>query len=255
MSAAYAQRLAWLTGFGGSAGTAAVLTDKAAIFIDGRYTLQVRDQVDGRLYAYEKRARRPAWPPGWRTTPRRARDRLRSVAARQGLGRCRQGAARKGGRWSPVEGNPIDAIWADRPAPSLAPALVHPLEHAGKSSEAKRAEVAEWLAARGLDAAVISALDSSPGCSTCAGADVERTPVTLSFVLAHADGTADLFIAEEKVTPELRAHLGNAVRSMPARGFVPALGAGGQARSRSIPNARSRRCSPRWKGRARKWSS
>ena len=110
-----------------------------------------------------------------------------------------------------VESNPIDAVWADRPAPSLAPAMVHAAEYAGQSSEAKRSAVAEWLTARRLDAAVISALDGVAWLLNLRGSDVERTPVALSFVLAHADGTAELFIAEEKVTPELRAHLGNAV--------------------------------------------
>ncbi|NCU11727.1 MAG: aminopeptidase P family protein, partial [Sphingomonadaceae bacterium] len=129
----------------------------------------------------------------------------------------------RGASLEPVEGNPIDAVWADRPAPSPAPALVHPAEHAGQSSEAKRSAVAEWLTARGLDAAVISALDSVAWLLNIRGQDVDRTPVALSFVLAHADGTAELFIAEEKVTPELRAHLGNAVTIRPRDAFVPQL--------------------------------
>ena len=221
---AYAQRLAWLTGFGGSAGTAAVLTDKAAIFIDGRYTLQVREQVDGRLYEYQSvpATSVAAWladnaAPGakigfdpW-------------LHGKPWVDAANRALRAKGAALEPVEGNPIDAIWADRPAPSLAPAEVHPLEHAGKSSEAKRSEVAEWLAARGLDAAVVSALDGVAWLLNLRGTDVERTPVTLSFVLAHADGTAELFIAEEKVTPELRAHLGNAVTVRPREDFVPAL--------------------------------
>jgi Xaa-Pro aminopeptidase len=85
--------------------------------------------------------------------------------------------------------------------------------------------VAEWLAEKKLDAAVITALDSVAWLLNLRGSDVERTPVALSFVLAHADGTAELFIAGEKVTPELRAHLGNAVRISPREGFTPALAA------------------------------
>ncbi|KAH2776933.1 hypothetical protein KXW38_009791, partial [Aspergillus fumigatus] len=92
-------------------------------------------------------------------------------------------------------------------------------------SEAKRAAVAEGLSARGADAAVIAALDSVAWLLNIRGTDVSRTPVALSFVVAHADGTADLFIAPEKVTPELRAHLGNAVRVCPREAFVPALAA------------------------------
>ncbi len=87
--AGYAQRLAWLTGFGGSAGTAVVLADRAAIFADGRYTIQVRDQVDGAPVSNTARSRPNRCPPGWRNMPRPGReDRLRSLAAWQALGRC-----------------------------------------------------------------------------------------------------------------------------------------------------------------------
>ncbi|MET1756076.1 aminopeptidase P family protein [Novosphingobium sp. RD2P27] len=226
---AYAQRLAWLTGFGGSAGTAVVLTEAArnpaaAMFVDGRYTLQVRDQVDGRLYTYENvpqtsvaqwlgahapqgaRIGYDAWlhSKGWAATARRALE-------------------ANGGSLVAVESNPIDAVWEDRPQPSPAPALVHDDAFAGKSSQAKREALSAWLVEQNLDAAVISALDSIAWLLNIRGEDVERTPVALSYVLAHADGTAELFIAEEKVTPELSRHLGNAVRIMPRDAFVPAL--------------------------------
>ncbi len=221
---AYAQRLAWLTGFGGSAGTAAVLADKAAIFIDGRYTLQVREQVDGRLFEYVSvpASSVSAWlgenaPAGgkigfdpW----------LHGKPWVDSVNKALHG---KSAALEPVEGNPIDAIWADRPAPSLAPALVHGNAYTGQSSEAKRSAVAEWLTTKGFDAAVVSALDGVAWLLNLRGTDVNCTPVALSFVLAHADGTAELFIAEEKVTPELRAHLGNAVTIRPREAFVPQL--------------------------------
>lgn len=221
---AYAQRLAWLTGFGGSAGTAAVLADKAAIFVDGRYTLQVREQVDGRLYEYQSV---PATTvAAWLADNAAPGARIGFdpwLHGKPWVDAVNRALRTKGAALEPVESNPVDAIWADRPAPSLAPAQVHALEHAGKSSEAKRSEVAEWLSARGLDAAVVSALDGVAWLLNLRGTDVERTPVALSFVLAHADGTAELFIAEQKVTPELRAHLGNAVTVRPREQFVPAL--------------------------------
>jgi Xaa-Pro aminopeptidase len=159
---AYAQRLAWLTGFGGSAGTAAVLANEAAIFIDGRYTLQVREQVAERLFAYVSvpATSVAAWlgehaPEGGRIgfDP--------WLHGKPWVDACNKALKDKGATMEPVADNPIDAIWSDRPAPSLAPALVHGSEHAGKSSEAKRSEVAEWLTARTLDAAVISALDGA----------------------------------------------------------------------------------------------
>ena len=223
---AYAQRLAWLTGFGGSAGSAVVLKDKAAIFVDGRYTLQVREQVDGRLYEYQSVPQTSVAAWLGEHAPEGGRIGYDAWLHGKGWADSTAGAlkARKATLVA-VQQNPIDAIWQDRPAPSAAPALVHPDEYAGVSANEKRAEVAAWLSARGLDAAVISALDSVAWLLNMRGSDVDCTPVALSFVLAHADGTADLFIAPEKVTPELAQHLGNAVRVQDRAAFTPALAA------------------------------
>jgi Xaa-Pro aminopeptidase len=221
----YAQRLAWLTGFGGSAGTAVVLADRAAIFVDGRYTIQVRDQVDARLFEYRSVPAEPI--PAWLAEHAPAGAKIGFdpwLHGKPWVDACVKALADKGASMVPVGGNPLDVVWADRPAPSAAPALVHPTELAGQSSEAKRSQVAEWLAAKGLDAAVVSALDSVAWLLNIRGADVDRTPVALSFVIAHADGTAELFIAEDKVTPELRAHLGNAVTIAPYSAFEAGLG-------------------------------
>ena len=221
---AYAQRLEWLTGFGGSAGTAVVLHGKAAVFVDGRYTLQVRDQVDGSLYGYESVPQTS--PAAWLAShaPQGAKIGYDAwLHGQQWVQAVQTALQARGGELVAVDGNPVDAVWTDRPAPSLAPALVHPAALAGQSGEAKRAMVADWLNERQLDAAVISALDSIAWLLNMRGSDVACTPVALSYVIAHADGTADLFIAAEKVTSDLRAHLGNAVRISPREAFVPAL--------------------------------
>ena len=221
---AYAQRLEWLTGFGGSAGTAVVLANEAAIFVDGRYTLQVRDQVDGKQWSYQSVPQTSVAEWLGQYAPQGAKIGydawLHAKGWAQGVAKTLEG---RGASLVAVPSNPVDAVWQDRPAPSLAPAVPHATELAGKSATEKRAEVAEWLAAKGLDAAVITALDSVAWLLNIRGADVDRTPVALSFVIANADGTADLFIAPEKVTPELTAHLGNAVRVQPREAFVPAL--------------------------------
>ena len=225
----YAQRLAWLTGFGGSAGTAVVLADEthepaAAMFVDGRYTLQVRDQVDGRFYAYESVPQTSVAKWLGEHAPEGAKIAYDPwLHGKAWVAATGKALAEKGGALVPVESNPIDAIWKDRPAPSAAPVLVHEDRYAGQPSEAKRAAVSEWLAKRKLDAAVISALDSIAWLLNIRGTDVERTPVALSYVIVRADGTADLFIEESKVTPSLRAHLGNAVRIAPRGAFVEAL--------------------------------
>ncbi|QYJ07503.1 aminopeptidase P family protein [Qipengyuania flava] len=220
----YAQRLAWLTGFGGSAGSAAVLKDKAAMFTDGRYTVQVREQVDGNLYDYEDV---PATSPAkWLAANAPAGAKIGYDAWLHGIGWAEDAEklfAKKGIELVPVDGNPIDAIWNDRPAASLAAAVPHGEAHAGRSSAEKRAEVADWLKNEGYDATVISALDSVAWLLNMRGTDVDNTPVALSYVLAHADGTAELFIAPDKVTPELVQHLGNAVTVRDRDDFMPAL--------------------------------
>ncbi|MCB2088850.1 MAG: aminopeptidase P family protein [Sphingomonadaceae bacterium] len=221
---AYAQRLAWLTGFGGSAGSAVVLKDKAAIFVDGRYTVQVRDQVDGQLFEYQSV---PATSPAqWlgENAPEGAVIGYDAWLHSKGWAEAAAKALAKiGGSLVPTAGNPIDAVWSDQPEPSAAPAIVHGDDLAGQSSAEKRAAIADWLKAEKLDSVVIAALDSVAWLLNIRGADVDHTPVALSYVLAHADGTAELFIASEKITPELTAHLGNAVTVRERVDFEPAL--------------------------------
>ncbi|MEE4153699.1 MAG: aminopeptidase P family protein [Erythrobacter sp.] len=220
----YAQRLRWLTGFGGSAGFAAVTLDHAAIFVDGRYTVQVRDQVDRKLFDYRSipADRLDAW--------------LREVAgegAKIGydpwlhtwawVEAVEKGVEPAGIAMVPVQSNPIDAVWSDQPARSDAKAIVHEDTLAGRGSAEKRAAIAEWLAREGLDAVVIPALDSVAWALNLRGADVAHTPVALSYLIAQADGTAQLFIAQDKVSPELAQHLGNAVTIRDYAAFESAL--------------------------------
>ncbi|QIG78957.1 aminopeptidase P family protein [Stakelama tenebrarum] len=220
----YAQRLAWLTGFQGSQGSAVVLPQEAAMFVDGRYTLQVREQVDGSDYQYVKipdtsiadwlgehapEGGRIGYDP-WLHT------RAWVVEATKAL-------AERGAELVPVTANPVDAIWADKPQPSDAKLVVQSDEAAGQSSAAKRAEIAEWLETRKADAVVLSALDSIAWTFNVRGKDVIHTPVALAYAIVHADGTADLFVEPDKVTDDVTKHLGNAVRVQPRDAFAPAL--------------------------------
>ena len=220
----YAQRLEWLTGFGGSAGSAAVLGSKAAIFTDGRYTLQVRQQVPGELFDYQDVPQTSA--AGWLADHAGASDRIGYDAwlhTRGWVVATDRLLAARGAQLVAVSANPIDAIWRDRPAPSAAPLKVQLDEHAGRSAAEKRGEIAGWLQGRGADAVVITALDSIAWLLNVRGADVSRTPVALAFAIVHADAGVDLFIAPEKLTPEVRAHLGDAVRAQPRAEFAGAL--------------------------------
>ena len=220
----YAQRMAWLTGFGGSAGTAAVLPAKAAVFIDGRYTVQVRDQVDGALFEYVGvpqssvaewlganvcEGQKIGFDP-W----------LHGIDWARSLGRA---LTAKGAQLVAVDKNPVDAAWDDQPAPSAAPVAVHDVALAGQSAVDKREVIADWLKANGLDTTVMTALDSIAWTFNIRGTDVSHTPVGLAFALLHADATADLFIAPEKITDAVRAHLGNSVRIHDRTAFEAAL--------------------------------
>ncbi len=222
----YAQRLAWLTGFQGSAGTAVVLPQEAAIFTDGRYTLQVRQQVSADHWEY---VGVPATSVAdWLGVHAPTGGRIGYdpwLHTRAWVEEARTALAEKGATLVPVTRNPIDAVWAEQPSPSDAPLAVLDEALAGKSSAAKRAEIADWLQARHADAVVIAALDSIAWTFNVRGDDVTHTPVALAYTVIHADGTADLFVAPEKVTDAVRQHLGNAVRIQDRAAFAGALGA------------------------------
>lgn len=221
---AYARRLEWLTGFEGSAGTAAVLPHAAAIVTDGRYSLQVRAQVDDRLWTVREAPAEPLGPWLAAEAPQGAAIGYDPWLHTRAWVRETQALLdSKGARLVPVKGNPVDAVWADRPEPSRPPARVHELRFAGASSADKRARLAEDLRARGIDAAVIAALDSIAWLFNIRGSDVPRTPVVRAFALLRADGSATLFLDEAKVTPEVAAHLGPEVGVAPYAAVTEAL--------------------------------
>jgi Xaa-Pro aminopeptidase len=220
----YAQRLAWLTGFEGSAGSAVVLPEEAAIFVDGRYTLQVRQQVSANEWSYQS-------VPETSTTqwledhaPEGARIGYDPwLHTRDWVKKAKEALATRGAELVAVDRNPIDEIWKDRPDASKAHLVVQSDQYAGKSAAEKRTEIGDWLAKHHADAAVLSALDSIAWAFNIRGQDVSRTPVALAYALVHADGTADLFVASEKVGPEVRQHLGNGVRLHERTAFESAL--------------------------------
>ncbi|QYE35194.1 aminopeptidase P family protein [Polymorphobacter sp. PAMC 29334] len=227
---AYAQRLAWLTGFGGSAGSAVVLADKAAMFTDGRYTLQVRAQVDGGLYDYVAVPATSA--TDWLAANARPGDRVGYDAwlhTRGWVAATGKALGEHGATLVAVPANPIDAVWTDRPVPSTARLEVHPDEFAGETSDSKRGRIAAWLDTKHADAVVVSALDSIAWLFNVRGKDVEHTPVPLAFALVHADASADLFVDAAKLSPDVRAHLGEHVRIHDRGAFGTALeGLGGR---------------------------
>ncbi len=226
---AAAERLAWLTGFTGSAGLAVVLAAVAAVFTDGRYVLQLAEQTDQTLWQRLHVTEQP--PPTWLAhhAPKGARigyDPL--LISEEGLGRYTDA----GVDMVAVEHNPIDTVWTDRPKPPGAPALPHPLAYAGRTSEEKRADVAKLLREAKQDAAVLTDPASIAWLLNIRGGDVPFTPFALGFALVHADGATDLFMTPGKLPPDTRAWLGNAVSVADRDALAPALReAGGQDRA------------------------
>lgn len=220
----YAQRLGWLTGFQGSAGTAVVLADTAAIFVDGRYTIQVRAQVDGDLYQYRSVPSEPV--AGWLADQAPAGARIGYdpwLTTRAFLRAAEIALAPKGISLVAVTSNPVDAVWTDRPAPPLAPAEILGEEFSGRSSADKRAAIAAEAQKAGASAVVLSALDSIAWAFNIRGSDVSRTPVVRAFAIIRADGSATLFTAPSKITPDVKAHLGPDVAVEPYEAFGPGL--------------------------------
>ena len=228
-----AERLAWLTGFTGSAGAAIVLAEKAALFVDGRYTLQARAQVRGELYEFHHLIEDP--PADWIAQQlgkgqalgydpwlHTAVDRERYAAA----------AAKAGGRLVACEQNPIDAVWAGQPPPPIAPVVPHPRAYAGRDSLDKCQVLAGELAKQAIDAAVLTAPDSIAWLLNIRGGDVPHTPLPLSFALLSADATVELFCDPRKLSPGLARHLGNGVSVRGREEFPAALDRLGQAKKR-----------------------
>lgn len=212
---ACAERLGWLTGFTGSAGLAIVLADKACLFVDGRYTLQARDEVDEALYDLGDlvaQAAGGAWPPGeWLATHLNKGQtlgfdpRLHTPGAASNL---RKAATRAGAQVKAVKVNPIDTAWIDRPSAPIAPVTPHPDTFAGRCAADKRADVAAVLREAGHTAAVLTQPDSIAWLLNIRGNDVPYAPLPLSFAILHDSGRVDLFIATEKLSTTVHAHLG-----------------------------------------------
>lgn len=203
-----ARRLAWLTGFTGSAGLAVVLAGEAAIFVDGRYTLQVEHEVDPERFSPRHLTEQP--PGDWIEAHLPDDGKLGYdpwLHTPDGASRLEAACGRAGGRLVAVDDNPVDAVWTDQPAPPISPAVPHPAEFAGLAASAKLAAVGETLGKRGADAAVLTAPDSIAWLFNMRGADIPNTPVALCFAIVETGRCASLFIDGRKVTPELAAAL------------------------------------------------
>lgn len=226
----HAERLMWISGFSGSAGSAIVMLETAHMFTDGRYTLQVRDQVDGDFFTYEDIP--DTSPADWLEKHGQKGQVIGydpMLHSQNGLSALEAAAAKAGFSLKPVSPNPIDIAWTDKPAPPLTPTVPHKDEFTGYKSNNKRNDIAATLQERGLDSALLTAPHSLAWLFNIRGGDVHATPLPLGRALIHKDGTADLFLAPEKTSADLSAHLGNEVSISPEEAVLEALVKLGQA--------------------------
>ncbi|WP_298239610.1 aminopeptidase P family protein [uncultured Bradyrhizobium sp.] len=202
------ERLAWLTGFTGSAGLAVVLAQEAALFVDGRYTLQAAKQVDAKAWAVESLIDPP--PESWVSAHLKTGDRLgfdpwlHTFAAAERLSAA---CAKAGAELVAVDSNPVDAIWQDRPQPPLAPVAVHSLQNAGVTEAEKLTQIRSEIGKLGVDALVLSDSHAVAWTFNIRGADVAHTPLPLSYALVPKDGRPTIFIDHRKLSNLTRDHL------------------------------------------------
>jgi Xaa-Pro aminopeptidase len=202
------ERLAWLTGFTGSAGMAIVLAQGAAVFVDGRYTLQAAKQVDRKAWSVEPLADPP--PENWLAKHLSAGDRLgfdpwlhTSAAAERLAAAC----AKAGAELVAVDTNPLDSVWTERPPPPLAPATVHGTPFSGEAEAEKLGRIRSEITKLGVDALVLSDSHAVAWTFNIRGADVSHTPLPLSYALVPKDGRPTIFIDHRKLSNSVRDHL------------------------------------------------
>lgn len=207
------ERLHWISGFSGSAGQAIVLAQAAALFVDGRYSLQARAEVSEELFDICSLSDWPQWlarhvGAGLRLAYDPWLHTERQIA---GLLEDKTNCGEKV-ELVPLSRNPIDALWDDRPAPPCPPAWSHDLRFAGESTQDKIARMAQAVADKGADAVVLTLPESINWLLNVRGGDVARTPLVLSFAILTASGRVDWFVDAPKITAAVQLPDGVVVR-------------------------------------------
>ena len=204
-----AERLRWLTGFSGSAGLAIIAKKTAVLFVDGRYTVQARAEVDTATMEVSTlpRGRVAKWLGEHLSRGQTVGydPRLHTVAEVERLESALKG---KGIKLRPVARNLVDRLWGrERPAAPSSPVSVHPLKLAGRSAHDKIADIQAKLKADGQDAVILTLSDSIAWAFNIRGGDIPHIPVALAFAVVPQAGKPELFIARERIDDATRAHL------------------------------------------------
>ncbi|MCA8904496.1 MAG: aminopeptidase P family protein, partial [Hyphomonas sp.] len=219
------ERLAWVSGFTGSFGSAFVFADRAVIFADGRYTLQAADQTAPELW--ERQGIPDPGAFGWLAKQKLSGKTVGydpRLMSPNDVTALKSAADAAGAKLVAVEENPIDKAWQGRPPQPTAEVVPHNVKYAGVAHDDKRAEIGKALEAAGVDAAVLTSPASLAWAFNIRGGDVSCTPLPLGRAILFRDGTADLFLDEVKVSPKLRKHLGNTVTVRPLSEVEQGLG-------------------------------
>jgi Xaa-Pro aminopeptidase len=202
------ERLAWLTGFTGSSGIAIVLAERAALFVDGRYQVQVRDEVDSALFSIEHLIDQP--PHAWIKANLPAGAQLGFspwLHTVDGAERLAKACADAGGSLVAVEENPIDIIWTDRPEPPLGPVVLHDLRYAGEDATSKIARLRGEMLDQSADTLMVSDPHAVSWLFNIRGSDVPHTPVALAFATVPKTGRPALFVDLRKLGNDVRSRL------------------------------------------------
>src|SRR5947209_3802336 len=202
------ERLSWLTGFSGSAGTAIVLIERAALFVDGRYTLQARDQVDTSLFEIVPSAETP--PDQWLEKTLTGADRLGYdpwLHTSEGAEKLGKACTAAGAALVAVEPDLIDALWSDRPEPPLGPVTLHDVRFAGEEAITKLSRIRPEIARLRAHALVISDPHNVAWTFNIRGSDVSHTPLPLAFAIVPREGRPSLYIDGRKLSNDVRNQL------------------------------------------------
>ena len=199
------ERLAWLTGFTGSAGVVIVLLERAVLFVDGRYTLQAGEQVDGDLFEIAHLA--GSAPDAWIEANLSGGQMLGYdpwLHTIDGADKLAKACAAAGATLVATDSNPLDAIWADRPGPPLGAVTLHDERFAGEPASAKLARVGNEIAKARADALIVSDPHAICWLFNIRGADVAHTPITLAFAVVPAEGRPALYLDGRKLSDTVR---------------------------------------------------
>lgn len=222
---ASAERLSWLTGFTGSAGAAIVMAKKAAIFVDGRYTLQVKTQTQPKIFKPESLTDNP--PAKWLKANSKPGERIGydpRLHTISGIKALKKAVEKTGAKLTPLKTNPVDSIWREQPAPPQNPVVRYPLKHAGQNSEAKLKAVRVEMKKSGADALVLTRPECICWMLNIRGSDIAHNPVVLANAIVPASGKPLLFVDPKKLNTPIRDYLKPLARVKSPTAFATELG-------------------------------